>query len=371
MSPDPRTTLSPGDPAPWFRVASTSNPRYVFDTVAGRYVVLAFLGSAASAEARAALAAVEARRPLFDDERASFFGVSTDPDDQAQGRLVESLPGVRFFLDFERAVSRLYGAAGEDDGYRPFCLLLDPMLRVLARAPLERIGAVADLLATLPPPEDHAGAEIHAPVLILPRVFEPEFCRRLIEIYEQGEAQDSGFMREIDGKTVLVLDHAFKRRTDHELQDAAVIQAAKARIQRRIVPEIAKAFQFQVTRMERHLVACYDGETGGWFRPHRDNTTAGTAHRRFAVTINLNAEAYEGGELMFPEFGPRRYKAPTGGAVVFGCGLLHTVAPVTRGRRYAFLPFLYDEAAARLREANNAHLGEGVGAYRSGDSPAA
>jgi hypothetical protein len=38
---------------------------------------------------------------------------------------------------------------------------------------------------------------------------------------------------------------------------------------------------------------------------------------------------------------------------------------VTRGRRYAFLPFLYDEAAAKIREANNTYLGEGVGAYRS------
>lgn len=31
--------------------------------------------------------------------------------------------------------------------------------------------------------------------------------------------------------------------------------------------------------------------------------------------------------------------------------------------RYAFLPFLYDDAAAKLREANNAHLGEGLGPY--------
>jgi hypothetical protein len=37
---------------------------------------------------------------------------------------------------------------------------------------------------------------------------------------------------------------------------------------------------------------------------------------------------------------------------------------VRRGRRYAFLPFLYDEVGAKLREANNAFLGEGVGAYR-------
>ena len=98
-------------------------------------------------------------------------------------------------------------------------------------------------------------------------------------------------------------------------------------------------------------MACYPAGAG-WFRPHRDNTTKGTAHRKFAVTINLNAEDYEGGELRFPEFGDRRYRPPTGGAVVFSCSLLHEALPVTRGERYAFLPFLYDEASARLRDEN-------------------
>jgi predicted 2-oxoglutarate/Fe(II)-dependent dioxygenase YbiX len=42
--------------------------------------------------------------------------------------------------------------------------------------------------------------------------------------------------------------------------------------------------------------------------------------------------------------------------VVFSCGALHQVTPVTRGRRYAFLAFLYGEADAALREANNAKL---------------
>jgi hypothetical protein len=31
-----------------------------------------------------------------------------------------------------------------------------------------------------------------------------------------------------------------------------------------------------------------------------------------------------------------------------------------RGRRYAFLPFLYDEAAAKIREQNSRYLAEGV-----------
>ncbi|MET0361438.1 MAG: 2OG-Fe(II) oxygenase, partial [Sphingobium sp.] len=100
----------------------------------------------------------------------------------------------------------------------------------------------------------------------------------------------------------------------------------------------------------------YDAQSGGWFRPHKDNTTMGTAHRRFAVSINLNAEDYDGGELRFPEFGPRTHRPPTGGAIVFSCSLLHEATPVTRGSRYCILPFLYDEAAAQIRLENARYL---------------
>jgi predicted 2-oxoglutarate/Fe(II)-dependent dioxygenase YbiX len=108
--------------------------------------------------------------------------------------------------------------------------------------------------------------------------------------------------------------------------------------------------------MERYLVACYNSEEGGHFRPHRDNTTKGTAHRRFAVSLFLNSGEYEGGFLHFPEFGKALYSAPAGGAVVFSCSLLHEATPVTQGRRYMFLPFLYDDAARVIREENRPFL---------------
>jgi hypothetical protein len=91
--------------------------------------------------------------------------------------------------------------------------------------------------------------------------------------------------------------------------------------------------------------------TAGHFHRHRDNDNVGAQHRRFAVTINLNHD-YEGGDLVFPEFGRRLDRAPMGGAVVFSCGALHQVMPVTKGRRFAFLAFLYGEADAALREEN-------------------
>src|SRR6202012_4605955 len=118
-----------------------------------------------------------------------------------------------------------------------------------------------------------------------------------------------------------------------------------------------------VSRIERFIVACYAAEDGGQFDAHRDNTTKGTAHRRFAVSLNLNDD-YDGGEISFPEFGPRGFKPPPGAAVLFSCSLLHAASPVTRGRRYVFLPFLYDEAAATIREQNNQYLDPAVGQYR-------
>jgi len=148
------------------------------------------------------------------------------------------------------------------------------------------------------------------------------------------------------------------------IEDPDVIRQTQVRVLRRIRPEILKVYSFNATRMERYIVGCYSAEDGGHFRAHRDNTTKGTAHRRFAVSINLNAE-FEGGEVSFPEYGPRSFKPPPGGAVVFPCALLHAVSPVTRGRRYAFLPFLYDEEAAKIREANSQFLAEGGGLYKA------
>ncbi|MCO6417755.1 2OG-Fe(II) oxygenase [Siccirubricoccus sp. KC 17139] len=344
--------LTPGDPAPWFFAPAAGNPRYNFASAAGRYVLVVFPGPAGTPAAAAALPAILAAQAegLLDDRRATAFLLSVDPADQATDRL----PGLRVLQDREMAVSRRYGVARPVPGsgalrYGPAAMLLDPLLRVIATAPLEQVPALLEMLRRLPPPELHAGQEVPAPVLLLPRVLEPEFCAELIAVYDAEGGEQSGFMVEREGRTVGVHDPATKRRRDCQIQDPALQAGLRERLVRRLAPEMRKAFQFNPTRIERYIVACYDGAEGGHFRAHRDNTTPGTAHRRFAVTINLN-DAFEGGELWFPEFGPRRYRPPLGGACVFSCSLLHEARPVTRGLRYATLPFLYDEAAAKLRE---------------------
>jgi len=351
------------DSAPFFRAATPTNPDYAFDSVAGRYVVLAFYPSQDMATAIAVSAAVQANRSLFDDDKTAFFGVLRS-EAMIQGAR-NSMPGVRWFLDLNRAVSHLYGMEAPDGTELTGWLVLDPMLRVIAVTSLDQTAQVMALLAGLPAVDDHAATELFAPVLVLPRVFDPDLCHRLIRAYETGLQEPSGFMREVDGRTVGVFDSASKRRTDHIIEDGPVRAEIRSCITRRLLPQIQRAFSFRATRMERYIVACYDGAEGGFFRPHRDDMSKGTDHRRFAVTINLNAEDYEGGDLIFPEFGSRTYRAPTGGAVVFSCSLLHGAEPVTAGRRYAFLPFLYDEAAAQLREKHAKFLEPDKADYRA------
>jgi predicted 2-oxoglutarate/Fe(II)-dependent dioxygenase YbiX len=338
--------LTPGEYAPWFSCRTPAHPDFAFNTVGGRYLLLGFLPDGAEAR-EAAARALQAHRARFDDHHLAAFLVVSDPPTIAAAQ--NSLPGLRWFLDHDGAVTRLYGA---DAG---MWFLIDPSMRILRIAPLAEADSVFAEAAALPPIDAHAGAPLLAPVLIVPRVFEPEFCRQLIALYDAEGGQISGVMRDVGGRTVGVLD-SMKQRRDVVIQDPALRKQVVARIRRRLLPEIRRAFNFEVTRFERYLVACYDAQEGGYFRPHRDNDTLGTAHRRFAASINLNAEDFEGGDLRFPEFGQKTYRPPTGGAVVFGCALQHEATPVTAGRRYAFLPFLYDEAAAEVRQANMAAL---------------
>ncbi len=74
------------------------------------------------------------------------------------------------------------------------------------------------------------------------------------------------------------------------------------------------------------------------------------------MSLHLNSGEYEGGYLRFPEFGNRLYIAPPGGAVIFYCSLLQDSTQVSHGRRYMFLPFLYDDAAAAIRQENAKYL---------------
>lgn len=325
----------------------------------GVHVVLAFLPHDAGGEA-----AASALRDLY----AEFASLGTPVLGICPGESTgeDTLDGPAEVLPFpllfdpDGAIAREYGASGLRG------VLLDPALRVariyepsdaasLARQMLDGVRAIVDR-------EPPRNVIQQAPVLIISNVLSSDFCRELIQVWESEGNIDSGFMVDKDGKTVPVLDYNHKIRRDHFLPPRSARYARVREIfGRRVMPEIGKVFNFPATRMEEIKIACYDASTGGYFRPHRDNTTGGTAHRRFAMSLLLNDE-YEGGYLRFPEYGPHLYRPETGGAVVFSCSLLHEATDVTAGRRFVLLTFFYGESDARAREQYNRRVG---GAYRA------
>jgi peroxiredoxin len=80
----PTTTSAQATSRPWFTQRSFGNPNYIFDTAAGRHVVLCFYASASDPHALAAIEAAQSRSAFFDDKTACFFGVSLDSKDETE-----------------------------------------------------------------------------------------------------------------------------------------------------------------------------------------------------------------------------------------------------------------------------------------------
>jgi cephalosporin hydroxylase/peroxiredoxin len=342
-----------GDPVPWFGAPTLGDGSFNLQVAAGRWIVLAFL-NCADGDATDKELEVLFRNVHFDEDRVIFCGVVEAPPGALERFAKRTGKAVSFVADPDGTISRSFGAADS-----PRLFVLDPMLRAIANIAWDDSGAhikaVCELVKSLPDVDNSAGVPLSAPVPIVPRVLDFPLCETLVRVFDEVGGEDSGFLLDIDGKTARMIDHRLKRRSDLVVVHPVLREAMRSQVARRLVPAIERFFQFKATRLDRYIVSCYDSAVGGHFHRHRDNDNVGAQHRRFAVTINLNHD-YEGGDLVFPEFGRRLYRAPMGGAVVFSCGALHQVMPVTKGRRFAFLAFLYGEADAALREANNAKL---------------
>ena len=362
MPPEsPAKSLEIGDAALWFDAQTVANATINLGVLGGRWVVLAFLNELEQPGSSYALIDLLNLANLFDDDHVVFYGVVTKPPNEAAELARVSRPALGFIMDYSGAISRIYGALGSRR-----VIVLDPMLRIHANFPLEQGGAstaeISKLIRELPRVDEYAGVPLYAPALVVPNIMEPSFCQALVKLYDENGGRESGFMIDQGGKTATIVDHNLKSRRDFVIEDPEMRRQVRRRVENRLIPMIERFFHYRPTRMDRYMVSCYAAETGGHFSRHRDNMNAGARHRRFAVSINLNA-GYDGCELIFPEFGRRLYRAPFGGAIAFSTGALHQVTPITRGKRYAFVPFLYGEEDAKKRLENNALLQAGEGLY--------
>ena len=361
---DRQAPLAPGDRAPDFLLPDQNrsvDPWY--NLVKGGRIVLHFYPGNGKAAFRAELNALIERQPDFAERGVETYAINTNTlDSNVALAATEDLP-VLLFTDPGGRIHRRYCVPVSDprkSGAQALksvvTFVLDVSQRVLLT--IEGRGLVPhaqQALACLDSLAPVAAAEtvtMTAPVLIVPRVLDRAFCHRLISIWhEKGNRESGTITMGKTGRQAKEIRHDVKRRRDHHVQDPALFAEISDTVFRRIQPEVERAFDTTLSRVEEFKVVRYDAEEGGFFRAHRDNSIPDKAQRRFAMTLNLNAEEYEGGELRFPEFGPNLYRPGSGDAVVFSCSLLHEAMDVTRGSRFTLLSFLLDGTPDRWRAA--------------------
>ncbi|NNG03299.1 MAG: redoxin domain-containing protein [Inquilinus sp.] len=376
---DREAPLAPGDRAPDFLLPDQNrsvDPWY--NLVQGGRIVLHFYPGNGKAAYRAELDALVRQHAALAERGVEFYAVNTDALDANVALAAAEEPPFLLFTDPGGRVRRRYGVpvldprkSGAQALGSVVTFVLDFSQRVLetiqgrglasharqALACLDRLGPVSEAETVTMP----------APVLIVPRVLDRAFCQRLIAIWhERGNRESGTITMGKSGRQAKEIRHDVKRRRDHHVQDPALFAEISDTVFRRIQPEVERAFDTKLSRVEEFKIVRYDAEEGGFFRPHRDNSIPDKAQRRFAMTLNLNTEEYEGGELRFPEFGPNLYRPGTGDAVVFSCSLLHEALDVTKGCRFTLLSFLLDGTPDRWRTARTQWFNRNVAELQDG-----
>lgn len=323
--------LDPGDIAPVFQLVAPGGEEIDpnGDHTAGRPLVFVFRpAGAALPEGMEALAAKA--RGMGGRAFVIASGLTAAKD---------APQGFELLQDADGKVSALYGVGKH--------------ARIVTLAPNRHVAALGedagDAIAALDKiAARRAQLASHPPILIIPDVFSRADCQKLIGIYtmtghtflEPGHGAHPPGMGDYKMR---IPEYGRKDRIDHWVVTPETNAFIDDRLKRRVFPEVRKAFQYKITRREAYRIGCYEGERGGELHGHRDNTKPNVAHRRFACSVNLNSDQFEGGGIRFPEFNDTEYQPETGAAIVFSSSLLHEPMHVTSGKRYVLLSFIYGE----------------------------
>lgn len=250
------------------------------------------------------------------------FHVWSDPSGEMMTAIAGGKPTKRFAAAVFDRNGRLLAAGIDDD------------LKNL-------VGRAADLCVQQSVLFEPGVLETQAPVLLIPRILEAPECEHLIEFWKAGEKRRNEISSGQLGDDVPGSSAEVKRRADVLVpqDDNPTNNMIRTRVSRRVVPELAKAFNFDARAYDIGRIGCYDSSDSGFFRAHRDILSSDAENpRKFALSLNLNDE-YTGGALRFPEYGERTYSPPKGAGVVFSCSLLHEALPVESGQRFGLFLF--------------------------------
>lgn len=332
--------LGKGDHSPVFSCTDTDGDLFDFYVaVTGKPIVLIFCGDKDLKD----LAESSLSETFFDQDQVQVATLLCGEAPQVQAQAVACNWPFRTMVDVGGEITS--GFADLSGVRMPAIYVLDPNQRVVGITSVDDAGDDLDVwlencireASHSIPPEPVSRT---VPVLMVPRVLEPEDCDWLIGLWRDGEKHTGQVSLGSKAKERVGVVQNMKRREDYIVKDAEVEKRILDRVMPRLVPEIKKILHFHRWDMEALRIGCYKAADSGFFNVHRDNTNPSVANRRYAITINLNTGDYEGGDLRFPEYGKELFQPPCAGAIVFSCSMLHEVLPVTAGERYTLLTFL-------------------------------
>jgi hypothetical protein len=303
--------LLAGDRIPEFILPDAESRLHNFyDLVRGRPAVLVLAFNTARQEQWDEIKGYADIAAVLDSAGVDLFIVTNDGV-ESMAMVSKAIPAPAVWLaDIRGVVNLALRSGGKLDKSGLISLFLDSDQRVIALKGSQpghaawALGVLRGLSAEAP-----LALSAVAPVLILPRVLDEETCRRLLSR---------------EGLSAMPAPIA----------DPAEAEALSRLLLRRIGPEVDRVFSFDDFHFESLALRQEEAAAGsGTLDRRRDNSDPETTGRSFALILDLQAGAYQGGGLRFPEYGPHLYRPATGAALVHAGGMLRELLPIESGRR--------------------------------------
>jgi hypothetical protein len=306
--------LLPGDRVPDFILPDPATRLHNFyDLPGGRPILLVLASNTARPDQWNEIKLLAEFAPLIDDAGVDLVIISNDGvESLAMVSKIIPAPAV-WLADIRGVVNQALRAGAKYEFTGVVSFLLDANQRVIAQRGLEP-GHASWAFSVMKSLQREAPLTLTnaAPILLLPRVLDLETCSKISAL--------------LPAEPGAVAPRA--------IADAELAAVVSVQLLRRVGPEVDKVFSFDdfvfeslALRREAGAAAEHPGS------PQRDNRDPETTGRSFSVILDLDAEAYQGGGLRFPEYGPHIYRPGTGAAVVHAGGLQRELLPLEGGQR--------------------------------------
>lgn len=310
VPPLPGPLVLPGDRIPNFVLPDSAGElRWLYDLAQGRPALLVLVANSARQDQWDEIKSYADVAPALGNAKTDLIIVSNDGV-ESMAMVSKVIPPPAIWLaDIKGVINTTLrvGAGLEASGVVSF--LLDADQRVVAhKGPEPGHGAWALSAAKALPAETGLVLGSVAPILILPRTLDRAACADLLARCAPSSAPVP-------------------------LADASLAEKVSRLLLRRVGPEVDKVFSFDDFRFEALGLQQEEAGEAGVADRRRDNSDPEQTGRSFSLLLDLDAAAYEGGGVRFPEYGPHLYRPETGAALVHAGGLLRVTEPITAGRR--------------------------------------